>query len=698
MNNLSIGLILRVIISVFIAAIITIFSIDAVFSWRKSVEQARIEAVTRVTSHLFDALHNLRVDSASVNQALASNDGQSPSLEQIRAARDVEMLAIEQAIVILRASDRPGDSEHAASLKTAYDDLKAQQAQVSAALRQPRADRPANLGAQYAATVTATINTLTGVSLKLTHSVRLQDGFTDRMLDIKSFAWMARANAGDATLVVLGALAKPASAYQSPELTDKYVKHAVSAQIAWQAIRDMSAGVELPAAFEQAIAAADRAYFSEAPQRQSDILKALVAGQTVDVDGPSWTANMVPRLAKLLDVANVALTLAEDHATTARERADRAFLLNVGLLSASIVIAVGLMFGLQRRVLKPLGVVRERMTVLAGGDLSVEVPYLGRGDEIGALAKTMAVFRDNLQETERLRAEQTVRDREVAEQRRADMQALADRFDSTVGGIVEVVASAATELQASARALAATAEETQNQSFSVAAASQQTSSNVASVASATEELSASVAEIARQVTKSSAIAAQAVSEAGQTNDKVKGLAAAAEKIGSVIELIDSIASQTNLLALNATIEAARAGDAGRGFAVVASEVKQLADQTGRATAEISGQIDAIRASTGDAAGAIHNIGGTIGEINSIASTIAAAVEEQTAATSEIARNIQEAASGAAQVSGAISGVTEAAGESSSASSQVLAAASELSHQAELLRSEVDGFLASVRAA
>ncbi|MGV6874947.1 methyl-accepting chemotaxis protein [Pseudochelatococcus sp. B33] len=471
-----------------------------------------------------------------------------------------------------------------------------------------------------------------------------------------------------------------------------------AADVAWQAIKDMSAGVALPPEFEQAIVAAEREYFSSgAIERQNDLLKVLLAGERVDTSAQEWTAEMVPRLTTLLEVANVALKAARDHAAAARERAEKTFWWDAGLLAASIVVAAGLMVALQRRVLRPLAVIRDRMTALAGGDLSVEVPYLGRGDEIGALAKTMATFRDNLQETERLRAEQADRDRQVAEQRRADMRALADRFDSTVGGIVEVVASAATELQASARTLAGTAEETQSQSSSVAAASEQASTNVASVASATEELSASVTEIARQVSKSSAIAAKAVNEASQTNHKVKGLATAAEKIGSVIELIDSIAAQTNLLALNATIEAARAGDAGRGFAVVASEVKQLADQTGRATAEISDQIDAIRFSTTDAAGAIHSIGSTIEEINAIASTIAAAVEEQTAATTEIARNIQEAASGAAQVSGAITGVTEAAGESSTASSQVLAAASELSHQAELLRREVDGFLATVRA-
>ncbi|MGI6247096.1 MAG: methyl-accepting chemotaxis protein [Pseudochelatococcus sp.] len=461
----------------------------------------------------------------------------------------------------------------------------------------------------------------------------------------------------------------------------------------------MGAGINLPVEFERAIDNADREYFSSGfVERQTRLLKAQLAGEKPDTDAQGWTSLITPRLATLLDVANVALGAARDHAAKTREQAQQTFMVSVGLLAASIVVAVVLVIILQWRVLTPLGTIRERMTVLAGGDLSVEVPYLTRTDEMGALAKTMAVFRGNLQETERLRAEQADRDRQAAELRRADMRDLADRFDRAIGGIVEVVASAASELQASAHALSATAEDTQERSSAAAAASEQATANVGSVATATDEMSSSVAEIARQVNRSSEIAAKAVNEAGQTDDKVKSLAAAAEKIGSIVSLIDTIAGQTNLLALNATIEAARAGEAGKGFAVVASEVKTLADQTSRATAEIGEQVGAIQASTGEAAHAIGEIDVTIKEMNAISASIAVAVEEQAAATSEIARNIQEASVGAAQVSEAVTGVMTTAGEAHAAAEQVLAAASELSHQAEVLRKEVDGFLATVRAA
>src|SRR4051812_7776195 len=345
-------------------------------------------------------------------------------------------------------------------------------------------------------------------------------------------------------------------------------------------------------------------------------------------------------------------------------------------------------FLIARSIVGPLTSMTGAMGLLAGGNLEVEIPGRGNADEIGDMAKAIEVFKTNMIDTERLRHEQVEVEARQAEDRKKDMVKLADQFEQAVGEIVDTVSSASGELETSAGTLTATATRAQDLSTEVATASQEASTNVQAVASATEELSSSVGEIARQVQESARIARDAVAQAQKTNARVGELSKAAARIGDVIELINTIAGQTNLLALNATIEAARAGEAGRGFAVVASEVKALAEQTAKATGEISAQISGIQNATDDSVAAIREIGTTIGRMSEIASTIASAVEQQGAATQEISRNVQQAALGTQQVSANITDVQRGASETGSASVQVLSAAQSLSRDSNQLRTEV----------
>lgn len=278
------------------------------------------------------------------------------------------------------------------------------------------------------------------------------------------------------------------------------------------------------------------------------------------------------------------------------------------------------------------------------------------------------------------------------------LERLAGDFEKTIGGVVNIVASAATELQAAAQTMTSSASDAASQSLAVDAASKDASSNVQSVAAATEELTGSIQEISRQVNESARTSTEAARDADQTAEKMHRLSEGAQRIGTVIDLINKIAGQTNLLALNATIEAARAGDAGRGFAVVASEVKSLAEQTARATAEIAGQVGDIQGATTESVKAIAEITAVIKSMSDIATAIAAAVEQQGSATNEISRSVQLAAKSTGEVSTNISKITQSSGETGAAASQVLTAASELSCQSEQLRAEVDKFLATVKAA
>jgi methyl-accepting chemotaxis protein len=351
-----------------------------------------------------------------------------------------------------------------------------------------------------------------------------------------------------------------------------------------------------------------------------------------------------------------------------------------------------------RSLCRPMQRLTQVMRALAAGDVSVAVPAPASGDEIGQMAETVAVFKQNAIDKQRAEQEAAAQKERAEAEKRAARARMAAEFERSVGGVVATIATAAGSMQSSAKALSATAEETSRQSTVVTAASNQASTNVQTVASAAEELNASVTEISRQVGSSTQIAGQAVDEATRTNATVEGLANAAEKIGDVVRLINDIAGQTNLLALNATIEAARAGEAGKGFAVVATEVKSLATQTAKATEEIGGQVAAIRSATADAVAAISGIGKTIGQLNEVATAIASAVEEQGAATREIARNVQQAAVGTNEVSSNIAGVSQAAGQTGSAATLVLDAAGQLAGEAQTLRAAVDRFLAEVRAA
>jgi methyl-accepting chemotaxis protein len=370
------------------------------------------------------------------------------------------------------------------------------------------------------------------------------------------------------------------------------------------------------------------------------------------------------------------------------------------LIAAGLVLLLALAVSMfvARGITRPLQRMTGAMKDLAGGKLDVEVPGIGRRDEVGEMADAVEVFKNNASARRELEAEQKETEGRAVARRKADMDRLANEFEGAVGQIVETVSSASSELEASAGTLTSTAERAQELTTMVAAASEEASTNVQSVASATEEMASSVNEISRQVQESARMAGEAVDQARNTNDRVGELSKAAARIGDVVELINSIAGQTNLLALNATIEAARAGEAGRGFAVVASEVKALAEQTAKATGEIGQQITGIQSATQESVNAIKEIRGTIEKLSEISSAIAAAVEQQGAATQEISRNVQQAAHGTQQVSSHITDVQRGASETGSASSQVLSAAQSLSGESNRLKLEVGKFLNSVRAA
>jgi methyl-accepting chemotaxis protein len=406
--------------------------------------------------------------------------------------------------------------------------------------------------------------------------------------------------------------------------------------------------------------------------------------------------------------AHLMTTLEERVLTTNKElQADRTVAISrerTSTITLYAISAVGLLgslglvtFIVPFRVVRPLNAMGAKMEDLANGNLDVDVTGTSRRDEIGLLARALAVFQANARKAREQTALLEI-DRVQKVERAARIDALVQVFQTKAGALVGMVSAASTELEATAQSMASTAEQTNQQANNVSAAAEETSAGVQTTASAAEELTSSIGEISRQMQQSSRVTEKAVEEARRTDAIVRDLAEGAQKIGDVVGLITSIAGQTNLLALNATIEAARAGDAGKGFAVVASEVKSLAQQTAKATEEIGAQIGQIQNATVEAVNAIKGITATIEEVRAIAVGIASAVEEQGSATSEIARNVQITSSSTQAVTSNISGVSQAANDTGAAATQVLGAAGDLSRQAEELDQIFTGFITDIRAA
>ncbi|MCW2243241.1 methyl-accepting chemotaxis protein [Azospirillum canadense] len=656
----------------------------------------RVATLSTTSRELLRALLAVRLERGLLTPALGADAAISANDEQeIAANRQTAESGYDAVVTVVAGVDAPGLRPALDRLRAAHDAMAGLRPKADSAARLRKDARDQGIVASWATVPLAYLDALMAMTDLLDASLKLADPVVDHLLGVKRAAWTTRLNAGAMafriqTAVATGQAWTPADSLAVADLNGR------SAQ-SWALVTEAASRPDTPAPIREAVDRAKVNFDGPLVEQRAAILSALSAGKRPDVDIVTLRRQDTVAQGYIVDAAHAAVERMVAHADQEAARATReAILAAVTLVIAVALTLVGFVFA-QRRVSGPIRAMTESMRRLAQRDMTAAIPGVGRSDEVGGMAAAVLVFRDSMITAERLAAEQAAENADK-ERRTARLEQLFGAFDAKVTGIVETVASAATEMQSTANAMAHIAEHAGEQATTVAAASEQASVNVQTVASATEELSASISEIGRQVATSTQVTGEAVSQAEQTNATMRSLVDAAEQISHVMAMINSIAGQTNLLALNATIEAARAGEAGKGFAVVASEVKNLANQTAKATDDIQARVKEIQSATAGAQSAIQGIGLTIGQISEVATAIAAAVEQQGVATRDIAGNIAQAARGTGEVSSTIVGVNHSVAETGAASAQVLEASGRLAREAEQLRHEVTGFIAAVRTA
>jgi len=577
-------------------------------------------------------------------------------------------------------------------IEETYSNLLRVRSQVDSNLRNEKADRDQSLLKNLIPIATKNIMTSQKIRYELSKVTFEADATLGQKSEIKHFAWLMSEYAGRERAIVGGIISSGKKITQDQLVTLSTYRGRV--EEAMETVERLSE--ELGSEFIESEKTARNVYFGSFNKVRESFYNNK--SDKYDLEVGQWIDEASRAINTLLDIGKVATEEGHEYIEELSSEANSKFTIMIIAGVICILIISFSLYNIINRVIKPINNMVSQMGVLATGNTDLEISYVDRNDEIGEMAKSVLVFKDNAIERKNMEIEQKAAEERAIVEKKEAMYNLANDFEKRVQGIIGSVASAATELTQTAESMSSIISNSDKTAKNASSSAAATEDNVRSVAAAAEEMSASVAEISSQVQRSSEFVDSSVRMVEDADSYAAALTESSTRVSEVLQLISDIAEQINLLALNATIESARAGDAGKGFAVVASEVKNLASKTATSVEEIEKVIGEMGIASNDIVGVLSDIKNSVDSISDSSRSIASAVEEQTATTSEISRNMQTASKGTEEITSNLRDVSESAGDASASSTQVLSSAKELSEQSENLDKQVKSFLSEVRAA
>jgi methyl-accepting chemotaxis protein len=738
LNKITINTLLKSVIITLAAVVVIVSSFTAWNAWTRLASAKRIAIVVDASSYMFTAQPLLRNDRSMTQKDLASEEPLAAISPMLAKARQLDMPALKSALTTLEAADFPEQQSAVNGLRAALEKMTALQQESENAVKQPKTERRQGLSQEYADLMAVLMPLIDKIAFELNKSVRLEDPYIDQLLELKELAWTARNSGGDISLMVsnaLGGLPLPANALQIEANNQGKV------DTAWSALSEIAAGLPLPPRFGAAVDKAKNEFFgADYVALRSKTLKALAAGETVNLKYADWTPMSIGKLGSLLAVAEAALDVAKEHTAQQREAAASDLWLALGLLASTIVIVVGMVLLVSRRVTGPLRQIRGAMLKIAGGDFSVVLPGLHRKDEIGDLANAIEQFKTLAEEKARAEAAEAVQRQKTEAERQSQIaqaeaaaqaklneertktaeqqtqavkalgagllklstgdltcrlseafpaayQELKDNFNITMAQLQETISS----LTESAREVTSASAEISTSTTDLSQRTEEQAASLEETSASMEEISATVKKNAQnaQVANQSATSTRDVAQRGgevvaKAVEAMTRIEESSRKISDIIGVIDEIARQTNLLALNAAVEAARAGEAGRGFAVVASEVRSLAQRSSQAAKDIKELITNSNGQVREGVDLVNRAGTSLDEIVS-------SISKVTEIVAEIAHASSEQAAGTEQVGKALSQMDEVTQQNSALVEENAATAKALEDQAKSMGERVAFF-------